>query len=238
VAVPFSVVQQVCGQYDQGRCRARDGAPCESSPCPFLRRDGDLDAEPARRARPDEVDRRALVLGGAAVATVGLAGLAAAGLAAGIGRAVGDAPAEGGGTATLRVPSASGTTTPTAAPPTTSGTGAAGTSTTTSPAEPAGKAVGAAADVPVGGAARFTDPGTGDPSLVLQLDRGSFLAYDAICPHEGCTVGYSTAAKLIVCPCHGSEFNPATGAVLAGPAPRGLTAIPIQEGADGELYVT
>jgi len=55
---------------------------------------------------------------------------------------------------------------------------------------------------------------------MLQLSSGSFLAYDAICPHAGCTVGYSSAAKLIVCPCHGSEFNPSNGDVIQGLPPR------------------
>jgi thiosulfate dehydrogenase [quinone] large subunit len=91
--------------------------------------------------------------------------------------------------------------------------------------------------VPVGGSARFTDPASGDPGLVLQLTKGSYVAYDAVCPHAGCTVGYSPAAQLIVCPCHGSEFNPATGAVEVGPATRGLETIKVAEGGDGQLYV-
>lgn len=98
-------------------------------------------------------------------------------------------------------------------------------------------AIGPASDVPVDGAARFTDPASGDPGLALQLTQGSFVAYDAVCPHAGCTVGYSSAARLIVCPCHGSQFEPSTGAVVAGPAPRGLGTIPITEGGDGQLYV-
>jgi len=91
--------------------------------------------------------------------------------------------------------------------------------------------------VPVGGAARFTDPATGDPSIVLQLSKGTFVAYDAICPHAGCTVGYAGGAKLLVCPCHGSEFDPANGNVLTGPAPRGLQPIAVAESGDGQLYV-
>jgi len=59
-------------------------------------------------------------------------------------------------------------------------------------------------DVPVGvrppSAALERRPGIDAPTQL-----GSFLAYDAICPHAGCTVGYSSAAKLIVCPCHGSS---------------------------------
>ena len=89
--------------------------------------------------------------------------------------------------------------------------------------------------MPVGGAATFTDPATGDPGLVLQLAKDQFVAYDAICPHAGCTVGYAPGAKLIVCPCHGSEFDPTTGAVVSPPASRGLTPIHVAVSADGSL---
>jgi thiosulfate dehydrogenase [quinone] large subunit len=91
--------------------------------------------------------------------------------------------------------------------------------------------------VPVGGAGRFTDPKTGDPGLVLQLVKGQFVAYDAVCPHAGCTVGYSSAANLIVCPCHGSEFDPSTGAVVSPPASHGLSSIQVTVDANGELVV-
>ncbi len=76
---------------------------------------------------------------------------------------------------------------------------------------------------------------TGDPGLVLQLTKDQFVAYDAVCPHAGCTVGYSAGAKLIVCPRHGSEFDPATGAVVNPPAQRGLTPIHVEVAADGSL---
>ena len=94
-----------------------------------------------------------------------------------------------------------------------------------------------AKQVPVGGAAQFTDPKTGHPGLVLQPSKGQFFAYDAVCPHAGCTVGYSPAANLIVCPCHGSEFDPTNGAVISPPAPHGLTPIHVAEATNGELVV-
>ena len=49
---------------------------------------------------------------------------------------------------------------------------------------------------------------------------------------------YESTAKMFVCPCHGSEFNGRTGAVITGPAPRGLAPIPVTKGPGGELYVT
>jgi thiosulfate dehydrogenase [quinone] large subunit len=73
---------------------------------------------------------------------------------------------------------------------------------------------------------------------VIQPRAGTFLAFDAVCPHAGCVVAYETSATLFVCPCHGSQFNASTGAVERGPAPAGLTKIAIAEGSDGQLYVT
>jgi len=217
----------------------------------------------ARQARPDATPgadpaRRALVLGATAAGLAAIGTVVVAGLAAGLGRLVGGAkvprsaegtlPGAGSGQGTSTTAPAS-TSAPTTAP-------AGGASSTTAPAgsdapstaappptqppattTPAGTAIGPASDVPVGGSARFTDPSTGDPGLMLQLSQGDFVAYDAVCPHAGCTVGYSPAAKLIVCPCHGSEFNPSSGAVEVGPATRGLRQIRVSEGGDGQLYV-
>jgi thiosulfate dehydrogenase [quinone] large subunit len=90
----------------------------------------------------------------------------------------------------------------------------------------------------VGGAASFNDPNSGDPSLVLQPQTGTFLAFDAVCPHAGCPVQYDATNKLLICPCHGSEFNAHTGAVEVGPAATGLLKLKIAEGPDGQLYVT
>ncbi len=120
---------------------------------------------------------------------------------------------------------------PTQSVPAPSASGAGGS-------HPAGKAIGPAKDVPVGGAASFTDPRTGDPSIVIQATAGKFVAFDAVCPHAGCTVAYDQSAALIVCPCHGSQFNAASGAVETGPAPTGLNPITIAKGSNGQLYAT
>ncbi len=181
---------------------------------------------------------RTLVLGGTAVAASAVIGAVAAGAAAGIGRAVGGAPSPGGGGTSALSPTGpsagAGTTSTTAPVGATTTTAPAAAGTTTVPAA-AGTRIGLASQVPLGGAATFTDPATGDPGLVLQLTKDQFVAYDAVCPHAGCTVGYSAGAKLIVCPCHGSEFDPATGAVVNPPAQRGLTPIHVEVAADGSL---
>jgi thiosulfate dehydrogenase (quinone) large subunit len=232
VPIRFARVQQVCGHYDNDCCSARGGSRCDVRGCPFLA------AEPIERATVvrdgglDPIERRKFVLGGAAAIAAAVAGGVVAGAAAGLGRVVGGAKSPGNQSVTLE-PSHTSTSD-------TSGSGA----TTTTPATasptttaPTGTAIGLASQVPVGGAARFTDPKTGDPGLVLQLGKGQFVAYDAICPHAGCTVGYSSGANLIVCPCHGSEFDPSTGAVVSPPATRGLSSIQVAVDANGELVV-
>lgn len=236
VPIRFELVQRVCGNYEDDTCTARGGQPCDVHRCPFL-----VDERGSIVQRgPDAVDRRTLVLGGTAVAASAVIGAVAAGAAAGLGRAVGGVESPGGaGTSALSPtgPSSGAGTAPSGPSTgvgTTSTTAPSGATATTAPAA-GGTRIGLASQVPVGGGATFTDPATGDPGLVLQLTRDQFVAYDAVCPHAGCTVGYSPGAKLIVCPCHGSEFDPATGAVVNPPAQRGLTPIHVAVSADGSL---
>ncbi|HWE68669.1 MAG TPA: Rieske 2Fe-2S domain-containing protein [Acidimicrobiales bacterium] len=220
VPVPFSVIQQVCGHFERGTCTARAGRPCQIAPCPVLTERRSSTAP----WRPDRVDRRTVVLGGAAVGITGAVALAVAGAAAAIGRIVGGAHPPGGGGTTNLAPLKSSA-------PTTTSAGSTGGGTA-----PAGSPIGSAKDVPVRGAAQFTDPRSGQPGLVLQPARGQFVAFNAVCPHAGCTVNYFSGSELIVCPCHGSEFNPTSGAVETGPAQRGLATIAIALGPDGQLY--
>lgn len=93
--------------------------------------------------------------------------------------------------------------------------------------------LGAATQLPPGQGATYTDPGDGQPDIVVRLQNGNLVAHSAVCTHAGCTVGYQSGQ--IICPCHGSTFDPQTGAVTNGPA---VTALPsrrvIQHG--GEIY--
>jgi thiosulfate dehydrogenase (quinone) large subunit len=243
VPVRFALVQQLCGHYEDDTCAAQGGRRCDVHGCPFLTASDAAERGGSLLQRgPDEVDRRTVVLGSAAVAAAAVVGGVVAGAAAGLGRAAGGAKNAGGQTVTLS-PHGQGSSAPAGSTSTTTvpGSTVPGStvpgSTAPSTTAPAGTQIGRASQVPVGGAASFTDPKTGDPGLVLQLTRGQFVAYDAVCPHAGCTVGYSPAANLIVCPCHGSEFNPSTGAVVSPPAPHGLTPIQVAVDAEGELVV-
>jgi cytochrome b6-f complex iron-sulfur subunit len=80
------------------------------------------------------------------------------------------------------------------------------------------------ASIPVGNAVSATLDGK--PILISQQVAGQIVAFTAICTHQGCTV--APAGKEFKCPCHGSVYNAATGAVITGPAPAPLAAIPVK----------
>lgn len=98
--------------------------------------------------------------------------------------------------------------------------------------------VGTLASLPTNHALAVSDPKSGDPALIVRLSGSEVYAYDAVCTHAGCTVGYDPAQKLLVCPCHGAEFDPArNAAVVAGPAPQPLTRLPITTDRQGNIYL-
>jgi Rieske Fe-S protein len=87
------------------------------------------------------------------------------------------------------------------------------TLTTTAGADAAPGGVIKVAEIPVGGGKVFAT----DKVVVTQPKAGEFKAFSAVCTHKGCTVK-SVENGTINCPCHGSKFDMATGAVTAGPA--------------------
>src|SRR5205823_6562074 len=98
----------------------------------------------------------------------------------------------------------------------------------------------------------------GSPLVVVRLDParlelpagrrswapGGILAYSKICTHAGCAVALyrkplfepTEPRPALVCPCHYSTFDPATGGtVLFGPAGRPLPQLPLAVDPDGHL---
>jgi thiosulfate dehydrogenase [quinone] large subunit len=68
----------------------------------------------------------------------------------------------------------------------------------------------------------------GDPGVLVRLADGRFVAYDAVCPHQGCTVGWDPADGILRCPCHGATFDAGDGGrALGGPTTQSLAALPI-----------
>jgi Rieske Fe-S protein len=78
-------------------------------------------------------------------------------------------------------------------------------------------------DIPVGGTLSATVEGK--PLLLAQPTEGKVVCFSAICSHQGCTV--SAAAKDFECPCHGSTYAAATGAVTHGPAEHSLARVQV-----------
>ncbi|MBA3717674.1 MAG: Rieske (2Fe-2S) protein, partial [Actinobacteria bacterium] len=98
----------------------------------------------------------------------------------------------------------------------------------------------------------------GAPLVVVRLDPGhlqlpdgrgnwapgGILAYSKICTHAGCAISLYRTPKFppaepkaaLVCPCHYSTFDPATGGeVIFGPAGRPLPQLPLYVDPNGGL---
>lgn len=83
----------------------------------------------------------------------------------------------------------------------------------------------------------YTDPKSSDPAILIRLASGHLVSYDMVCPHQGCTVPYDPAQRLLVCPCHGAQFDPAHAAApLSGPVSQPLITLPIRVDAAGNVY--
>ena len=105
----------------------------------------------------------------------------------------------------------------------TSACGKSGASTpgASAPVSAAGTTV-ATGDVPVGGGVVLQD----QQVVVTQPTAGTFMAFSAVCTHEGCTVT-QVSNGAITCPCHMGQFSVTDGSVLGGPPPSPLAAVPL-----------
>jgi thiosulfate dehydrogenase [quinone] large subunit len=176
-----------------------------------------LTAEPTARETVvvrNEVERRAVVRSAGVAAVIGAVSV--------IGGSV---------LALVRRPSTAAVATPASTPQpsaTASGTTPSATSSATSgvSASPtaAGKVIAAAAGVPVGSSKSFTGP-DGAPAFLLHPAADTFVAFSAICSHQGCPVSY--VGPGFQCPCHGATYDQ-NGQVTGGPAPSPLTKIPVK----------
>jgi Rieske Fe-S protein len=79
------------------------------------------------------------------------------------------------------------------------------------------------AEIPVGGGMVLTD----QRIVITQPSRGEFMAFSAVCTHQGQTVG-EVADNTITCAYHGSQYDAATGDVVTGPATAGLEPVKIR----------
>jgi ubiquinol-cytochrome c reductase iron-sulfur subunit len=82
------------------------------------------------------------------------------------------------------------------------------------------------------------------PAELAGYDADGIVAYSKICTHAGCAISLYRAPLFqpteprpaLVCPCHYSTFDPATGGtVVFGPAGRPLPMLPLEIDAKGYL---
>ena len=137
-----------------------------------------------------------------------------------VGKALQINPFGGDNTSTSQFPETGGNTGSQSTPATGSGTstGASGAPTV----------IAKESAVPVNSAVTFTIPSNGDPGVLIHLNNGKFVCFDATCTHAGCPVSFDPSSSDLICPCHGAQFDPANGAaVLSGPTSTPLTSVPI-----------
>jgi Rieske Fe-S protein len=74
------------------------------------------------------------------------------------------------------------------------------------------------------------------PSVSVAASRtgSSVVVFSATCTHQGCIV--ETVGNELGCPCHGSAFNPHTGAVNQGPAQAALKKYVVTEDS-GSIFI-
>lgn len=176
---------------------------------------------------------KAVVLGAAAVVIAGAGGVL------GALRGLDD---RGGLTGDLGSGEGGGGAGAASSPPVSSAGGAGGSAAPSTAGSPATAAnvIARVNDVQPRHAVDFQDPSSGDPGVLVRLADGKFVAFDAVCTHAGCTVGYDTSSGLLLCPCHGAAFDPSNQAsVVGGPTNQPLAQLPISiDQKSGTISVT
>jgi serine/threonine protein kinase/Rieske Fe-S protein len=190
--------------------RGLDADPWNAATPAWTQPAGTYGRSPARRSQKKTMDRRtviALLAGG---------GMAAAGVLIGVKMNLGHA-----GTGTAATPQQpAGNTTATKHG-----------NNTQQKQPPANQPAIAKTSMAVNSSVTFN----GDKDLLIRLPNGNFVAYDRACTHEGVFVNYEPTTQTIVCPAHGSIFNPANGSVIQGPAPTAIALVKIQVNGNGTI---
>lgn len=96
--------------------------------------------------------------------------------------------------------------------------------------------VGSLAEVPEGELRAFDLPGV---RVAIAHVENELFAFGDECTHEGCSLAegrLGAREETVVCPCHESEFDLATGEPVAGPASDPVPVFRVRE-TDGWLEV-
>ncbi len=106
----------------------------------------------------------------------------------------------------------------------------AGCGTGTASGGSTGSATVQKSSVPVGGGVVLTEA----ELVVTQPEDGVFVAFSAVCTHQGCLVR-EVRDDGIHCACHGSLFGSADGSPVAGPATEPLLPARVTDQGDSLL---
>lgn len=88
-----------------------------------------------------------------------------------------------------------------------------------------------------GQAVNFRYPTEDDPAIAIRLADGSLVGYSTVCTHLSCAVLWNGPRERLECPCHNGVFNAENGTVAAGPPPRPLPKVHLEE-RDGAIWAT
>ncbi|GAA0484549.1 Rieske (2Fe-2S) protein [Streptomyces olivaceiscleroticus] len=83
--------------------------------------------------------------------------------------------------------------------------------------------LGAAAEIPVGGAKLYPE----EKLVVSQPVEGTFKCFSSVCTHMGAVLN-KLDKEVATCPLHGSQFDVATGKPVHGPATKPLEEVPVK----------
>jgi Rieske Fe-S protein len=75
--------------------------------------------------------------------------------------------------------------------------------------------------IPDGSTVSVENPNGG--TVLLTRSGNTVTGLSAKCTHQGCTV--APQGGILQCPCHGSQFQPGSGAVISGPASEPLPKV-------------
>ncbi|MYV53544.1 Rieske (2Fe-2S) protein [Streptomyces sp. SID3212] len=90
------------------------------------------------------------------------------------------------------------------------------------PTPTAPEPLGAASEVPVGGAKLYREQRV----IVYCPAKGEYKGFSAQCTHAGCLLE-KLEGTIGDCPCHGSRFDVTTGEAVHGPATVPLPKVPV-----------
>lgn len=81
------------------------------------------------------------------------------------------------------------------------------------------------------------DERVGAVYLLRQPGSDEVVAFNVVCPHAGCFVGFDSTSNCFLCPCHTSSFELDGSIIHPSPSPRDLDRLDGTEVKDGWVHV-